>query len=174
MTKRDSLLVAAGLVCGLALSAVAGARTEAAQSQPASPDEIAVLRYFRIKKGAFPEFYRASRDQVWPYYEKAGARIVGMWQVTYPNVPNQSRLESADYDEVYLLTRYTGIEHWQATRDAEIGKLGGDGPDLLSLREGLKTRANLGVRGGPDGQIVVLQGRPAFNGPYFPRPIERK
>src|SRR5690242_152513 len=99
--------VAVGLAIG-SLSAVApraaqtapGAR---AQSDPGS--EIAVLRYYKIRKGSFPEMYRLSVEGVWPYYERAGARVVGMWQVAYPALPGQTLRESAEYDEAYMMVR---------------------------------------------------------------------
>lgn len=170
------LVFTVGLACGVALDARAGASAGAsAEVQAASSsEEVAVLRLFKIKKGTFNEFYRASADKVWPYYEKAGARIVGMWQVAYPTMPGQARKESPEYDEAYLLTRYVSYAHWEATRGNEINKLGGDGPDFLALQEGLKIRNGLGLPQGPGGEITVLRGHPAFNGPYFPKPVQPK
>ena len=66
-----------------------------------------------------------------------------------------------------LLTRYTSVEHWRATRDEEIWKFGGQGADLAKMRDSLKQRTALTM----ESRITVLRGKPAFNGPYFPVPI---
>jgi hypothetical protein len=173
---RMVLVFTAGLACGGALKAplVLAARANLQAPPSAGSNEVAVLRLFKIKKGTFDEFYRASAEKVWPYYEKTGARIVGMWQVAYPTMPGQTRKESPDYDEAYSLTRYVNFAHWETTRNNEISKLGGDGPDFATLQEGLRIRAGLGIPQGPGGEITVLRGRPAFNGPYFPKPIQPK
>lgn len=100
--------------------------------------EIVTLRYFRIKKGSFPQFLEASRSGIWPFYEKIGARILGMWRV----VPAAGQTEaSSEYDEVYLSTRYVSLDHWSATRDPE--SLGGDGPDYKALQTALAVRQSL-------------------------------
>lgn len=44
-----------------------------------SGEEIVTLRYFKIKKGSFDEFLRVSVEGVWPYFEKLGSRVIGMW-----------------------------------------------------------------------------------------------
>ena len=41
-------------------------------------EEIITLRYFRIKKGTFDQFLKASVEGVWPYFEKLGSRVIGM------------------------------------------------------------------------------------------------
>ncbi len=111
------------------------------RNQAAQPgDEIVTIRYWKIKKGAFPEFLKASETGVWPYFEKIGARVVGMWQV----IPAPGSKEaSADYDEVYLTTRYASLDHWAATRDA--AKMGGDGPDYAALQAALAVRRSLTI-----------------------------
>lgn len=169
---RSIVTFVAGVVAGLSFNIGASVFEPAslAQPSPASADEIAVLRYFRIKKGAFDEFHKVSADKVWPYYEKAGARIVGMWQVAYPEILGQAKRESTGYDEVYLLTRYTSLEHWQATRDGGIATLAGHGPDFADLQDGLRIRAGLSLPQGPGGQITVLRGQLAGNGPNFSGP----
>lgn len=169
---RSFTTFVAGVVAGLSFNIGASVFEPAplVQSAPESSDEIAVLRHFRIKKGTFDEFHKVSADKVWPYYEKAGARIVGMWQVTYPEITGQTKRESKGYDEVYLLTRYTSLEHWQATRDGGIGQLAGNGPDVANLQDGLRIRAGLSLPQGPDGQITVLRGQFAGNGPNFSGP----
>ena len=169
---RSIATFVAGVVAGLSFNIGASVFEPAplVQSAPASADEIAVLRYFRIRKGAFDEFHKVSADKVWPYYEKAGVRIVGMWQVAYPEIPGQTKRESTGYDEVYLLTRYTSLEHWQATHAGGIDQLAGNGPYVANLQDGLRIRAGLSLPQGPGGQITVLRSQLAGNGPYVSMP----
>lgn len=101
-------------------------------------EEILTLRYFRIAKGTFEEFHRLSRDGVWPYFEKMGARIVGQWLVVHP-----ATSDSPDYDEAYMLVRYASHEHWQATRPNIMDRLGGNGPDYELCQEALRRRRSL-------------------------------
>jgi hypothetical protein len=120
-------------------------------------EEIVTLRYWKIRKGAFPEFLKASQEGVWPYFEKIGARIVGMWMVT----PAPGTEGPADYDEVYLMTRYASLEHWAATRSASA--LGGDGPDYAALQAALAVRDSLAT----ETRLTFLSGFTGPNGPYF-------
>jgi hypothetical protein len=101
--------------------------------------EIVTLRQWKIKKGTFEEFHRASVTGVWPYFEKIGARVVGQWKVVFP--PISDEVESDEYDEVVMMTRYASYEHWQATRNAI--DLGGDGGDYDALREAFKFRRSV-------------------------------
>ena len=101
-------------------------------------EEILTLRYFKIAKGTFEEFNRLSRDGVWPYFEKMGARIVGQWLVVHP-----AASDSPDYDEAYMLVRYASHEHWQATRPNIMDRLGGNGPDYELCQEALRRRRSL-------------------------------
>ena len=43
--------------------------------------EIVTIRYFRIKKGTFDVFLKTSQEDIWPFFDKMGARVVGMWKV---------------------------------------------------------------------------------------------
>jgi len=114
--------------------------------------DIVTLRSFRIKKGSFDEFNRLSREGVWPYFEKIGARAIGQWKRVYPQVAQAARpgagapdRESPDYDEAYMMFRYAGYEHWKATRPQEMAKLGGDGPDYRACAEALRRRGELTI-----------------------------
>lgn len=127
-------------------------------------DEIATLRYFRIEKGTFPEFLEASQQGVWPYFEKLGARVVGMWEVVYPEETTSE--ESPDYDEVYLMTRYASIEHWRATRTT--AQLGGNGPDYDKCMKALQTRRTLTL----ETTVQFLQGSAWQNPPVFMPAVE--
>lgn len=121
-------------------------------------EEVVTIRYWKIKKGTFPQFLKASQDGVWPFFEKIGARIVGMWQV----IPSPEGKEaSKDYDEVYLTTRYASMAHWSATRDA--ARMGGDGPDYAALQAGLKVRQSLTI----ETKVTYLRGVTGPLGPVF-------
>lgn len=139
------------------MSTSAPGATGPVRNQAAQPgQEIVTIRYFRIRKGSFPEFLRVSQEGVWPYFEKIGSRVLGMWQV----IPDpEGKGEARDYDEVYLATRYASLAHWSATRDAAA--LGGDGPDYAALQEALKVRRSLTL----ETRVTYLQG---LTGPLPP------
>lgn len=130
-----------------------------------SGEEILTLRYFRIRKETFPQFLEASQRGVWPFYEKIGARIVGMWKVIpSPGEPGSDR----EYDEVYLSTRYASLEHWSATRNPSA--LGGDGPDYKALQQALAIRQSLTL----ETHVTFLRGETGPLPPvYFPPTGER-
>lgn len=136
----------------------AGARGPIRNFAARPGEEIVTIRYWKIKKGTFPQFLEASQRGVWPYFEKIGARIVGMWQVIPPPDGQQA---SPDYDEVYLTTRYASLEHWAATRDAAA--LGGDGPDYAELQKALDIRRSLTI----ETKVTYLKGATGPLGPVF-------
>lgn len=124
--------------------------------------EIVTLRYWRIQKGSADRFIEASLDGVWPYFEKIGARVIGMWRVIGRNgPPGQGDSEEPDYDEIYLATRYASVEHWRATRRAV--EMGGDGPDWEKCQTALALRRSLTL----ETHVQFLEGTMAPNGPYF-------
>jgi hypothetical protein len=124
-------------------------------------EEIVTLRYFKIKKGTFDQFLKASIEGVWPYFEKLGSRVIGMWQVITPEGVEGAPAASKDYDEVYLSTRYAGIAHWKASRDTV--QHGGNGPDWLKCKAALDLRQSLTI----SSHVVFLKGSMAPGGPYF-------
>ena len=124
-------------------------------------EEIVTLRYFRIKKGTFDQFLKASKDGVWPYFEKLGSRVIGMWQVIAPSGVEGVTPLSKDYDEVYLSTRYASIEHWKASR--ETVRHGGNGPDWVRCKAALDLRQSLTL----SSNVIFLKGSMAPGGPYF-------
>lgn len=126
--------------------------------QPVIGEEITVLRTFRIRKGTYPEFYRRSEQDIWPYFEKVGARVVGMWQVKFGVLDSG---EEPDYDEAVLMTRYASIDHWKATRSAI--ELGGNGPDAEAMVAANAYREGVTI----ETTFKVLEGKPADNGPYY-------
>lgn len=120
---------------------------------PLAGDAIVTLRYFRIRKGTFDEFVAVSRDGVWPFFEKIGARVVGMWQVVHPADVDDTGDASAAYDEVWLMTRYASVAHWRATRD--MARLGGNGDDYRAAMAALARRRELTL----ESDVRFLQGR---------------
>ena len=133
---------------------------------------ITTMRHWKIKKGSFPQFLHASQTGVWPYFEKIGARVVGMWQVINVKPDDKAGgMENSgftvhqdnglEYDEAILVTRYASVEHWQATRDAVA--LGGNGPDYQALVAALRARQDLTL----ETSVTFLQGFSGPNGPYF-------
>jgi hypothetical protein len=169
-SKRLVLFVMLCLPTGLIAqenSHAIAVRNQVAQQE--SP--VTTLRHWKITKGGFDRFLKASQDGIWPYFEKIGARVVGMWVVLdVVSTDKIGDLGSAykvltendkDYDEVYLLTRYASLDHWQATRNPTL--MGGNGPDFDSLVEALKIRGELTI----DSDVTFLQGFHGPNSPYF-------
>jgi hypothetical protein len=124
-------------------------------------EEVVTLRYFKIKKGAFDQFLKASVEGVWPYFEKIGARVVGMWKVVTPEGVADGPQANKDYDEVYLMTRYASVEHWRATR--ETVRHGGNGPDWEKCKAALDLRQSLAI----SSNVIFMKGQMAPGGPYF-------
>jgi hypothetical protein len=116
--------------------AVIAVRNDVAQSGR----EVVELRYQRIAKGGFDRFVALTRDAVWPYEEKIGARPIGQWKVIYPNAPSRTR-ESPDFDEVITMTRFASHAHWQAMRPDRAVLMGGNGPDWQAWRAALDAQA---------------------------------
>lgn len=126
--------------------------------RPQMGTEIATLRRFRIQKGAYPEFYKRSKEDIWPFFEKIGSRVVGMWLVSSEALGSS---EAPEFDEVVLLTRYASLEHWKATRNAIT--LGGNGPDAKAAADASAYRESVTI----ETSFEVLEGTTANNGPYF-------
>ncbi|MEP3451900.1 MAG: hypothetical protein ABJN65_04535 [Parasphingorhabdus sp.] len=126
-------------------------------AQPLAGEEVTILRSFKIKKGNYPEFYRQSVTGIWPYFEKIGARIVGMWQVDHGALDIE---KSAGYDEAILLTRYASLAHWRASRAPF--ELGGNGPDAEALAKAHQYRQSVTL----ETSFKILNGKLADNGPY--------
>ncbi len=124
-------------------------------------DEIVTLRYFKIKKDSFDEFLKVSVEGVWPYFEKLGSRVIGMWKVITPAGVDGAPPENKDYDEIYLSTRYASLDHWKASRDAV--QHGGNGPDWVKCKAVLDRRNALTI----STNVIFLKGRMAPGGPYY-------
>ena len=100
--------------------------------------EIIALDRWKVDKGTADDFIRAGIGGVWPYLEKVGARIVGQWRAVYP--PESGFPESPDFDEVFMLVRYAGHEHWKAAQPSTIAAMGGDGKDYHAYRSALASQ----------------------------------
>ncbi len=183
LTRRTQRILAVGgtlIVIGFANVCAAqqtqqdrpfrGGLNPVADQQPPRPvrndvaqpgEEIVTLRYFRIKKGTFDQFLKASKEGVWPYFEKLGSRVIGMWQVIAPAGVEGATTVSKDYDEVYLSTRYASVEHWKASR--ETIRHGGNGPDWVKCKAALDLRQSLTL----SSHVIFLKGSMAPGGPYF-------
>ena len=124
---------------------------------PRPGQEILVLRHHQLRKGGHEKFYRISRDDYWPYFERLGARVVGQWKLHAP--------ASADSDDVYRLVRYASFEHWEATRaDRADALIAGNGPAWTKAQQALADRGSLqtGSKG-----AYFLQASPSPDGPLF-------
>jgi hypothetical protein len=174
---RAPILVLAGALLGGWLAASAAQPTPQQQAGAEPPvavrnetprpgREVLVLRHQQLKKNAHADYYRASREGVWPWFEKIGTRIVGQWLVVRPDggTPPAS-------DEAYRLARYASFEHWRATRDQSNATLGGNGSDREKGRESGRERG--GVQLGSKG-AYFLAGEYADTRPlYMPGVPER-
>ena len=167
------LLLSLVMLAGSTLTAEERAGEVAVRNEQAQPGQpVTTMRHWRVRKGSFPQFLKVSREGVWPYFEKIGARVVGMWQVMNVTPDDEAGgLDNSgyqvmadngeDYDEVVLVTRYASLDHWQATRDAV--SLGGNGPDFDALVEALAVRRKLTI----ETSLTFLQGFNGPNGPYY-------
>jgi hypothetical protein len=127
---------------------------------PQSGEGIITIRYFHIKKGTFNQFLEARQD-VEPYFEKVGARSIGVWKVIQAEGVEGQTKPNNDYDEVYMATRYASIDHWKATRDPT--SLGGNGPDWEKCQRGLALLQGLTI----STNVIFLKGAMAANQPLF-------
>ena len=120
--------------------------------------ELAVLRNHQLRKGGHQPFFEFSRDGLWPYFDRIGARVVGQWKVIEP------ASTSADREDVYRMTRYASFEHWLGTRSGNGNPIGGDGPAWQKGQAGITDRRALET--GSAG-AYFLEGAMAPDGPYF-------
>ena len=97
--------------------------------------EIIALSTWQVTNGSADALLSSGVEGVWPYLEKVGARIVGQWKAVYP--PESGFEESPDYDEMFLMVRYAGYEHWRASQPDQIVAMGGDGPDHAAYQAAL-------------------------------------
>ena len=82
ITSAFALGAAVGAFCSLNPAAATDDNPIAVRNDIARPrEEVLVLRNHRLQKGGNEPFYRASRDDVWPLFERNGSRVVGQWKV---------------------------------------------------------------------------------------------
>jgi hypothetical protein len=127
---------------------------------------IVTKRYFKIQKGKFPEVLKVSQEGIWPFFEKIGSRVIGMWLVAHPDGVDSET--SPDYDEVYLMTQYASVDHWRATR--EMAAIGGNGPDFDKCMEAIRYRRSLTI----ETSLQFLQGSTWTNPPYYMPGLEEE
>jgi ligand-binding SRPBCC domain-containing protein len=122
--------------------------------------EVLMLRHQQLIKGSHQAFYEASREGVWPFFEKIGARIVGQWKVIHPD----ESTKSDEFEEGWRLARYASYEHWAATRRGGPKKLGGNGPDHAKCFEAFRIREKyyLGSDGGHFLQGLMHDSAPLY------------
>ncbi|MGE5595640.1 MAG: NIPSNAP family protein [Hyphomicrobiales bacterium] len=70
---------------------------------------VVVERTFVIERGAGAEFKRISREEIWPYMEARGCKILGLFAHMHGGASN----------ELVLLTAYDSMAHWESTRATE-------------------------------------------------------
>ena len=128
---------------------------------PKTGRELSVLRNHQLKKGGHEPFFQFSRDGLWPYFDRIGARVVGQWKVIDP------ANASADREDVYRLTRYASFQHWIGTRSGNRTPIGGDGPAWAKGQAGISDRNSLEL--GSAG-AYFLDGQMAPTGPIFMPP----
>ena len=75
-------------------------------------DGVYSLRSWKVRKDSFDEMLRVHQAYIMPFYERLGVRYLGFWV----EIPGPDQPVDAGYDNVYMLTRYDSIEHWQETR----------------------------------------------------------
>jgi hypothetical protein len=168
MNRPLTILLAGVILAGARLTSPArpaaqqppaGANPIAVRNQIAQPGrEVLVLRHQQLKKGAHDDYYRASREGVWPWYEKIGTRIVGQWVV------DPTGRMATEHDDAYRLARYASFEHWRDTRDQSNASLGGNGLDRQKGQESGRERT--GVQTGSKG-AYFLQGEYADTRPLY-------
>ena len=150
MTGRQSL----GIIPVAALAFAAIAQGQAPLPRPIRNDraqparELLVLRHHQLRQGGHDEFYRLSEENVWPFFERNGARIVGQWKIS-----QSAQTMTPGSDDVYRLVRYAGFDHWRATRSALSSgagatggadvALGGNGPAQSRSIGGYASRGEL-------------------------------
>jgi len=149
-----------------AVSEGAADSVRAVRSAAALPGEpVLGLEYRRIQKGSFTQYHQITRDQLYPYLEKIGVRPVGQWQVLY--LPNSNAGEHSDYDEVYTLTHYASLAHYQAVR-SDPAALGGDGPDFQAMAAGVDSLESLSLQSSTEFLRGPLFGSPPVHAPPEP------
>ena len=94
---------------------------------------VYVLRTWKIRPGAWPEFQQLSHNEIWPALEAAGAKIIGLWTTIL-----------GEGNEVVLITRYDDLSMWERTRVwAQDAPADVDAELWNRAREGVRARQAL-------------------------------
>lgn len=169
--SKRVFLTAAALLAVATLTLQAGAPQQPAAAGPPRPvrndtprtgRELSVLRNHQLRKGGHETFFQMSRQGLWPYFDRIGARVVGQWKLVDPVSP------SSDREDVYRLTRYASFQHWLGTRSGNQTPIGGDGPAWAAGQAGVRERSGLEL--GSAG-AYFLDGAIAPEGPIFMPPV---
>jgi len=147
-----------------------------AQSVPVRNDvprigqqEIIMMRHAYLEEGGYDYWYEQSSTKVWPWFERLGARIIGDFEIIYPEGEDATPRQ----DEALRFARYASYEHWQATRPATAASSGdtrgsqglaGNGPLFDANNDGLSSRGQVsqGSRGGYFLQGYMAEDRPIY------------
>ena len=111
--------------------------------------EVIMMRHAFIEEGEYAFWERESRQKVWPWFQRLGARMIGDFQVIYPEVID----DSPGQDEALRFARYASYEHWQATRRANTENPTG-GSVVLAGKGSLSAESDIGL----SNRRTVLQG----------------
>lgn len=119
MNRRPLRISLPGLMAGVAamlLTLLPHDLTAAEQPDagfyPILSDGVYSLRSWKVRKGSFDEMLRVHEAYIMPFYERLGVRYLGFWV----EIPGPDQPVDPAYDNVYMLTRYDSVEHWQQTR----------------------------------------------------------
>ena len=129
--------------------------------------EIIMMRHAYLDEGSYDYWYEQSSTKVWPWFERLGARILGDFEIIYP----EDEDTTPGQDEALRFARYASYEHWQATRPATAASSGdtggsqglaGNGPLFDANNDGLSSRRQVsqGSRGGYFLQGYMAEDRP--------------
>ncbi len=137
--------------------------------------EVIMMRHAYLEAGTYDRWYEASSSGVWPWFERLGARILGDFEIIYP----EGEDATPGQDEALRFARYASYEHWQATRGAAVSaslgaaatgatggaiRLAGNGGLSAGSAEGLATRRQYsqGSRGGYFLMGYMAETRPIY------------
>lgn len=77
------------------------------EDAPEARPGIYTLRSFRVRPQGQAEFARLTEEVIWPWFETLGSRHLCLWRATIAEDP-----------QLYMLSRYDDLAHWEATRGA--------------------------------------------------------
>ncbi|MDA1371996.1 MAG: hypothetical protein O2971_14685 [Proteobacteria bacterium] len=129
--------------------------------------EVIMMRHAYLNEGSYAYWYEQSAQKVWPWFERLGARIVGDFEIIYPEGDDAT----PGQDEALRFARYASYEHWQATRpNAGSGstggslRLAGNGALFNANNDGLSSRRQVsqGSRGGYFLMGYMAETRPIY------------